>query len=72
VSNIKLTKAQREWLGLIDVGMRRCLIRYRPHVALCMHGLATNEEQVCRSRFASSAITPAGRAWLAANQRRKK
>lgn len=67
MSDIKLTKAQREWLELLDEDPRTCAPSYRPHIALVKLGLA----QTQRVPWFYSAITSVGRAWLAANPRRK-
>jgi hypothetical protein len=68
MNDIKLTKAQREWLESLAENPRTCATTYRPHIALVKLGLA----QTQRAPWLYSAITPAGRAWLAANPRRKK
>lgn len=75
MTDIKLTKAQWEWLEIINENVcntRICVARYQPHVKLCRLGFAEERSAKSRYGYVNSAITPAGRAWLAANPRRRK
>lgn len=65
MSDIKLTKAQREWLEHLATEDCWASSSYQPAVRLHALGLLGRKFGDIYS------ITPAGRAWLAANPRRK-
>ena len=71
MSDIKLTKAQREWLENIEQGALSISPLYPPHVKLVAKGLVIDEPPG-KFGFVYSTISSAGREWLAANPRRKK
>jgi hypothetical protein len=74
MTDIKLTKAQREHLEYVarsPNGQRMCSFLYRPHMALVKLGFASESTPPHAIGQTLTAITPAGREWLAANSRRK-
>lgn len=74
MSDIKLTKAQREWLELVaraPNGRRMCDASYRPHIALVSLGLAAADSPKYTPRGTVTVITAAGREWLARHMRKK-
>ena len=70
MSDIKLTKAQRDWLEKIEHGALSISPLYPPHVKLVANGLIVDEPPG-KFGFVYSTISSAGRAWLAEHPRKQ-
>lgn len=70
MSDIKLTKAQREWLEKLALSPQWTPFRHAPSTIVADRYHLAREE--CPTNGRNYTITPAGRAWLAANPRRTK